>query len=298
MTPTPAHAHPLLYKYRSFEMAALTLKSRTIRASHPSAFNDLLDGGIHLEIPEMDEEMRSVLAEEYASLVFAEKVPDLKEGSPGRKIVELWRMRRSSVTSEALCQEISKFVGELSSSPPTFRQKAGESVRVHDRGPLVFCLSKNAESMPMWYHYAEKYAGVVIVFNGGAHPQSMFTQCRPIRYVPSVPLVYERPAWAKLCTGQKLDEIELVYRQFFTKSDQWSYEEEVRLLLGQGGPGSYRDVTFDSDEFEGIIFGSSTAAVHVEQLKALARDFRPDCRFWKAQLDRTRFGFEIVPYSA
>lgn len=291
---TASHSHSLLYKYRTIELAKLVLSNRTIRASHPSSFNDLLDGQIDMAVPEFDDEMRSLLAQEYESLVFADANPTLIAGSVGKQIVDLWRIKKETAPLGLIRQEIATHARKLPAPPYEYRGAAGLAIRKSHRGPQVFCLSSNIRSMPMWYHYADQYRGVAIVFNCVSHPQSMFTQCRPIHYEHQVPCVCDKKDWAKVCTGQNGIIEGLVYKQFFTKSAQWGYEEELRVILGLGGPGSYRDVSFEPAEFEGVVFGCSTDPKSEAEITHLARGIRPNCHFWKAEIDRTQFGFQIT----
>jgi Protein of unknown function (DUF2971) len=82
----------------------------------------------------------------------------------------------------------------------------------------ILCLSRKSDSLLMWSHYADQYAGAVVEFDAAheffAHPIDVeYRARRPRRriddYLAGAPIPV-----SELCA----------------KSDQWAYEEEVRIV--------------------------------------------------------------------
>ena len=81
-----------------------------------------------------------------------------------------------------------------------------------------FCLSRSCDSLLMWSHYADQYAGAVIEFDAD---HEFFTHPIEIEYRPVRP---KRHLNVYL-TGEPIPLSELC-----VKSDQWEYEGEVRIV--------------------------------------------------------------------
>ena len=83
----------------------------------------------------------------------------------------------------------------------------------------VFCLSRNHDSLLMWSHYADEYAGAVIEFDDEheffqGKVEVDYKAKRPIKDISAYISDNEAVPIAELCV----------------KSDQWKYESEVRLI--------------------------------------------------------------------
>jgi hypothetical protein len=83
----------------------------------------------------------------------------------------------------------------------------------------ILCLSKVGDSILMWSHYADQYAGAAIEFDGSA---DFFNGQIDIEYRSDRP---KRDISAYLNAGVPVPLAELC-----VKSDQWQYEEEVRII--------------------------------------------------------------------
>ncbi len=82
----------------------------------------------------------------------------------------------------------------------------------------IFCLSRKSDSLLMWSHYADRYAGAVVEFDAAheffAHPIDVeYRARRPRRHIDDYLAGVPIPV-SELCT----------------KSDQWAYEQEVRII--------------------------------------------------------------------
>ncbi len=83
----------------------------------------------------------------------------------------------------------------------------------------ILCLSKNSDSLLMWAHYAEQYAGAIIEFDGS---YEFFDGRIDVDYRP------DRP---KKDIGVYLREAEPIpLAELCVKSEQWRYEGEVRII--------------------------------------------------------------------
>lgn len=83
----------------------------------------------------------------------------------------------------------------------------------------ILCLSRTNDSLLMWAHYANQYAGAVVEFDGtheffDGQIDVEYQELRPRRDVHAYSSQAEPFPVAELCT----------------KSEQWKYEQEVRII--------------------------------------------------------------------
>jgi hypothetical protein len=83
----------------------------------------------------------------------------------------------------------------------------------------ILCLSRVNDSLLMWSHYADQYAGAVVEFDGGheffdGQVDIEYRSLRPMRDVSAYVSPPEPIPVAELCA----------------KSEQWKYEQEVRVI--------------------------------------------------------------------
>ncbi|MBL8886403.1 MAG: DUF2971 domain-containing protein [Phycisphaerales bacterium] len=284
-----SHNLKYLYKYRSAQDAERILTTRTIRCSHPSVFNDLLDGQVNLKIPPMDAELREKLASEYVRLVFLEPPVELREGI-GRKLVSLWREFARKMPRAQVEAHIRDAVSQIDPTIEHLERKAGDLLRSAPRGPQMVCLSENATSMPMWYHYADQYKGVVLAFDCQSDPQTSFSGAQQIKYARSIPLVSDADEWVQVSTGQLAQPQNVLERMYLVKADQWEYEKEWRVIANQGPPGSMSDIKLAPNELGGMVIGPKTDTKVADRLIRLARTWNPNCVIWETRLDYSSYG--------
>jgi len=171
-----------LYKYVTAGTAVRILKG-SIRFTQPGAFNDpfelLPQFLISTELDEVERNFRFCMH------------------SPRRTGLD----RKRKVSAEAIQGDFQarKIVASLN-------DKVG-----------ILCLSKNHESLLMWAHYADEYAGAVVEFD---ESHEFFQGPISVKYQTRRP-VYDLKDFYD-CTIPLAD--------LCVKSNVWSYEREVRLI--------------------------------------------------------------------
>ena len=182
-SPIPDANSPSLYKYVPIKTLRSILGG-TIRFTQPSAFNDPFELLPEVIVPNGEPERRiSVrfdLVAPRATMV-ADSTDVIADGCAS-----------SDPMSRDIVQQLNQMVGILS-------------------------LSRIRDSLPMWAHYADQYAGAVVEFDG-AH--DAFAGHFEVEYRTT------RPRWplSRYMSGNPIPLAELC-----AKSVHWAYEEEVRL---------------------------------------------------------------------
>lgn len=103
----------------------------------------------------------------------------------------------------------------------------------------ILCLSRNAESLLMWGHYAGEYSGALIEFN---ESHEFFNGLNPVKYQKRRPVFNLSDFYDRVVPISDL----------CVKSNVWAYEKEVRLVRSSkdlqqagGGEGNHPILTMD-----------------------------------------------------
>lgn len=126
--------------------------------------------------------------------------------------------------------------------------QAREIVGTLNKSLGVLCLTKNPDSLLMWGHYAQEYAGAIVEFD---EKHEFFYGLNPVKYQKRRP-VYE--------INDFLDSPSPI-ADLCVKSNVWSYEKEVRLVRSV--------VDCESRELEGSKFPVLTMSLPQEAIKAV-----------------------------
>ena len=144
----------------------------------------------------------------------------------------------------------------------------------------------------MWAHYAENHKGIVIGLDTSLLPK-FGLPLQPINYVHKYPTKNLKHSVStymgrtnNVCGEQWLQE------QFFTKSKEWSYEKEWRLVA----PGSIKNSNylyeFDSAAIKEIYFGCEVEPEIQDKLISLVLLINKNIRIFESSIsDRS---FELV----
>ena len=79
----------------------------------------------------------------------------------------------------------------------------------------------------MWYHYADKYRGVVLEVICDDELDSAWLMVKKVEYPEAKPLVYTAEGWAELLLKPLEEAVRIIFHTCsYTKSPDWSYEDE------------------------------------------------------------------------
>jgi hypothetical protein len=143
----------------------------------------------------------------------------------------------------------------------------------------VCCVSASRADVLMWSHYADAHRGVCLEFDGNgklmAHAQQIsYSEVR-------VPINSYEDSQDQMTT-----------KSLLTKSAQWKYEDEWRLIRYAKGPGK---VKFRPENLTGIIVGAQADRSVLEAVRAWNKQRTAPVQLFRARVSRTHFAVEIDP---
>ncbi len=254
----------ILYKY--FQPVRVdVLEQKMVRFTQPGDFNDPFEFRPYIQSAGSDEGVRNYVEANFDKLVDSELAHygALLQPGVGRMLKEILALNKTSVL-ESLRHLQPQVLKTLSPSiDALLNQNVG-----------ILCLSEVPDSILMWGHYTDDHRGFVIGFDSDhtffskrRSQQDEFGFLRPVNYQR------ERPKVVLSDTSS------IVW--FSTKSDQWAYEREWRMLRVLSESDCRRDSApfpvclfgFPEDAVLEIIIGLRSTSSLVQRLESLARTF-------------------------
>lgn len=197
----------LLCRYRSVAGSAQARTQRIIETgSHyfapPTSFNDPFDCRPNFTLDADEEALRN-----YLNGMWARQAPHLNE-----------QQRQSEV--DAILRDPSRDP-RIPENNTLFAATYNSLVTAQVG---VLCLSEVNDSILMWSHYADCHRGLCLVYETS---NPFFFNAQPVRYQR------ERPRVNPIFQSNE----EMLENAIFTKSSEWAYEKEWRILHYQQGKG-------------------------------------------------------------
>lgn len=205
----------LLYKYLSPSLTSV-LESQMVRFSQPSALNDPF---------EFRPNVSSIMSKEDILLQLKNTLPELiheryKELSPAEQKLLPYKVFAKNITAFLSSSETT-ILQALTNATPTVSDKIFDTM---NKSIGIFCLSENPYSELMWSHYADSHQGFVVKFDSkSAFFHQRRSEVDELRHLRKVGYSEQRPSFT-------LSEVK-DFTPYLTKSDQWSYEAEWRIMF-------------------------------------------------------------------
>jgi hypothetical protein len=167
-------------------------------------------------------------------------------------------------------------------SPAVQAAIQNEHARVITSTVGVFCVSEVRNNILTWSHYADNHRGICLQFDGSgplmAHAQKVLYSNERLAVNP-----------------YRDEKIVSMEKALLTKSDQWSYEREWRLISYQRGPGP---VQFRPQNLTGIILGALITPDKEELMRGWVRASASPITLYRAHLDARLYAVNIEKISA
>ena len=253
-----------LYKYRDLSGTGLGFLERTILHHEiylpsPKSFNDPFDC-----------------------------MPDFNMQSTVEDRVAMYKRALTRLRRDLSLADQEKLAVHLANNPvvdPASEEARLTMQRLHDeqiRGSIgVYCVTEHPDNLLMWSHYAASHTGVCLEFDSAVIP---FAIAQDVKY---------QRARAPVNRAAEADETSME-KTLLTKSDDWAYEHEWRVVEYQQGPGVYE---IPESALTGVILGARISRVHEEQIVRWVSQRSSRIPLYRSVPSTTDFRVTIEPYS-
>lgn len=160
------------------------------------------------------------------------------------------------------------------------------------RRTFICSLSETCDNVLMWSHYANKNAGMCLVFN--SHKAGLVRDnVVPVQYYDRYP--------SNLVDARRIDDLGMLTKQLLaSKSSDWSYEREWRAFMVNNNSGDADEMKgalykYDPSLLSGVVLGINTKSSDIEQVKlAIAKGkFPRRINLYKARENKDSFSIAV-----
>lgn len=280
------------FKYLDENGAKPTLTNRTLRWSRPSRFNDIYD----MAQP-YSTDLDSGFVMERALDLMWERLSNPKTHATGNQMgamLDVFRSRFLSMGPHQFREQMRPGVEAALESYSQRMDAFGTEIVEHLQRVKVLCLSSTHDNNALWGLYANHHRGLVLEFANVAGLDSVYKCARPVTYSDKPPPMLGDEDIAQLLAGNIELSTKLVDPLMYLKSTHWSYEQELRIVSGEGRnrDSEFEDIWFHPAELVGVYFGARSQELRAE-LEPFVISHYPHAQRWQAVIGREfRIEFE------
>jgi hypothetical protein len=154
----------------------------------------------------------------------------------------------------------------------------------------MYCLTCHADSILMWSRYAVNHTGICLEFDTVGN---LFSGARKVTYCESLPLI---------TPDLFADPVALTQTILLTKSDEWSYEDEYRLLVRDGNVDPHFSVTCYDDfvslpdrALTAVVVGPKCSEGSIEVIQKLIAKHAPHVMLRRAVCVPHKHEISVIP---
>ena len=281
------------FKYVTAKVAKIILVSHKLRWSSPLLFNDPFDVQRDFDLGFDIEELKEPLTKEILRLISAEQIPDLSGNPSAAYLVNLLRRKGYTDIRNMILEELAHLLDEgiqhtKKSSYEEIKSQWSEFIPEF----RILCFSSVHDNPLMWSHYSDSHTGAVLEFQSIPSLDSAWLVAQPVIYQTSPPMLATIDEWVKILTGQQsLDLLSVFTKYACTKTPEWEYEKEWRVVsfCREGETGYFSDYGFDPRELCSVYLGCDISQEDESDITSLLKfDLAHVRTFHGNKLDRER----------
>ena len=147
----------------------------------------------------------------------------------------------------------------------------------------VSCFSACNDNILMWSHYADRHEGFCLEFRTEFEP---FTKARPVTYLSGLPVIDPSDIFLA-------EDFEKVFQLLCTKSEDWRYEHEWRVIKDTFGPATYR-----KHLLKAIYFGAKATDDTIAHVSKLVEESSSHFTLHRGHMSKSKFKIEFSAITA
>jgi hypothetical protein len=256
-----------IFKYCSIDVSTLILENNEILLNEPKNFNDPYDTNILLDEKDLskakdilinyslDIAMKEVIKNYYKDFKWWQKIIAIpakgtiklqeitnRKNKEYKPILNYSRMMQS-FTSMGLKNGTKDSESQIALNELIKTRNSGvieetlsESIMDTTNNLLITCFSKIPDSMLMWSHYADNSKGVCLEYENEDYLDVQYSNKRGKFIISKVMykiLWYYHSREKEQKSEKEMTSFLIAITPFLTKSNVWSYEEEVRAIYSK-----------------------------------------------------------------
>jgi hypothetical protein len=291
----------LFFKYMTSAVARTVLQNATLRWSTPETLNDPFDIQFDLQIAVDPKKVKRLALDKIWNALQGET--RFKAGNILGALLLLARSKSLPGESRFNSKnEFDEYFGPLIEEGIARGSARNAITKIEVRQMMsdvkILCVTKSPKITPMWSHYAEHHKGIVLGFRHIEQLDTIWSQARPVQYVQKMPLLFDDVGLAELMAGSIGIEPSVVLNKLiFTKSSDWSYEQEWRINFGSGRNklAKFEDLPFHHLELAQVVLGCRIEDDTKQEIISLVKRLYPHAAIFTAAKSVTDFTLDLQP---
>jgi Protein of unknown function (DUF2971) len=291
-----------LFKYTTANTALAILKNKTLRWSSPDSFNDPFEFKNPFALGFEWKELEEPFLKRISTILTQDDDPVFIEGNPVTPIMRLARTQHARSDPDKIRAVIKpNFLGLVKQWAKIAEEDQKTWTQMKEKY-RVLCFSSNPAQILMWSHYADHHRGVVFSFQPKITFGNDLLTARPVDYSKDVPVAGTIEEYLGYITGErsKPDTSKAFEKSVYTKSSDWAYENEWRILgkARDDEEGPFSDREFYPEELVAIYFGCRMPRVSREDILNAVSGWGSPISFFQMRDERIRFELTAEPLNA
>jgi Protein of unknown function (DUF2971) len=274
-------AQPPLYKYLDVQGATLSLRDKTFKHSKPSYLNDTEDLTIKSIFPETDEEAVKILNAGLSDIILRNlnKTPTVENPTQRSDILKMQAAYRiypkaAEIVKKSMVENPVHTLEAMRARNAAFVNEINDFMQ----GYRVLCVTTLIDSKRMWDRYAQNGEGFALRIVPNVQKNSKFELFKPVNYAVARPALFEG-AEAFLEGGifgdAKQIREQALHRVTYTKTLEWEYESEYRLVIPVVGEADWSLMPYHPEEIAELYLGFNVSPESKKEILGLAIALNP-----------------------
>jgi len=264
----------VIYKYRYLDDEGHILdmiKKGEIWLSSARNFNDPFDTAI---THRFDELYDNKIAEDWARAVVKREMPYL--------------------TPDEIEKCVSKKLTEIRNNPDDYIEKAKERIIEIQYNKFGICsFSESNNNILLWSHYARNHTGVCIGFDTEViinYANQIAEKEKELLDLVKVKYSNEYPKFSLFKSALNKDDLTDIFNLLYTKSSDWSYEKEYRLIYWEK---TNFGIQLGSKAISEVILGCCITPEHRENILEICSSLDNSPSVYQANKSHKEFSIEL-----
>lgn len=287
-----------LFRYRSSKRIVEELRFMNMRFSKISSFNDPFDGQLLSKRRFSDDDFLKILRLEAERAIQENRL--VKPATDANPVhVLLWHFNQMQMLGSSISQRkfLDFIICRLKEKGFSFGPTDYERGVVCGFADILrcICFTRNKGNLLMWAHYGENHRGAVVEFK---IPSDSVILRNPVsvRYSQTIPDSDEVTNFAMSVLGFSQSDRKKIDRILYTKSIDWSYEDEWRVY-----PNVKSDISeneegkFSSNDVVALYFGCRMDMAVRRELLDIVDQKYPNAIVFQAQKNEREYFLDFLP---
>lgn len=290
-----------LYKYVTANTLCRILDSKKVRCAPISSFNDPFDGQLLTTYKFSQKELNEALVH-LCTQILSSEIPEA--------IFDKWE--KPIIWGESILKALKRYKqggGAILPAEKFINKLLADTKFQYDLGPTeaqriiisnladkvkVFCLSEVRDNLLMWAHYSDNHKGAVIGFRTNTN-YTLFVDAKPVKYSHEIPTGMSPQELAHRMLGD-FNNLQIdIDKQFLTKSEDWGYEREWRIVMKHNDVDENCLANISPNDVEAIYLGCRMSQEDQRRIVDLVVSDYKHVKFYLAEKDEWEFRLNFLP---